>query len=121
MQHVRVNEMMWKLPISENAAGGDKTVDRVTDGSDQDPELIPAIEQFLLDTEYHRSQILVVCEIVPMFRAVEVFLVCLLLDRGKLEALILLPLFLDGGLLSRYIIRVDLVFLEQAKTVVLSF
>lgn len=115
----RKSEMIRKLPISEDAAGGNKTVDRVTDGSDQDPELIPAVEQFLLDTEYHRSQILVVREIVPMLRAVEIFLVRLLFDRGKLEALILLPLFLDGGLLPRHIVRIDLVLLEQAKTIVL--
>lgn len=112
--------MNQKLPISKDAAGGDKAVNRVTDSSDQDSELIPVVERFLLDTEYHRSQILIICEIIPMFRAIEVFLVGLLFDRGKFEALIFLPLFFDGGFLSWHIVRINLVLLEQAKTVVLS-
>lgn len=111
---------MNKLPISKDAAGGDKAMNRVTDSSNQDPELIPVVERFLLDTEYHRSQIFIIREIVPMFRAVEVFLVGLLFDRSKFEALIFLPLFLDGGFLSRHIIRINLVLFEQAETVVLS-
>lgn len=109
------------VPVGKDAASGDKAVDRVTDGSDQDSELVSAVERLLLDAEYHRPEILVVREVIPMLRAVEVLLVGLLLDRGELKALILLPLLLDGGLLPRHIVRVDLVFLEQAEAVILPF
>jgi len=113
--------MIRTLPVSEDAAGGDEAVNRVADGPDEDPELVPAVERLLLDAEYHRSQILVVGKVVPVLRAVKVLLVGLLLDRGELEALILLPLLLDDRLLPRHIVRIDLVLLEQAEAVVLPF
>jgi len=113
--------MIRTLPVSKDAAGGDKAVNRVTDGPDEDPELVPAVERLLLDAEYHRSQILVVGKVVPVLRAVKVLLVGLLLDRRELEALILLPLLLDDRLLPRHIVRIDLVLLEQAEAVVLPF
>lgn len=117
---VRASGMLTQtVPIGKHAAGGDKAVDRVTDRSHQDPELVPAVERLLLDAEYHRPEILVVREVVPVLRAVEILLVGLLLDRGELEALILLPLLLDGGLLPRHVVRVErLVLLEQAEAVI---
>lgn len=102
--------MIRKLPIGKDAAGGNKAVDRVTDGSDQNPELVAIIERLLFDAEYHRSQVFVVGKVIPMLRAVEIFLVGLLFDGGELETLILFPLLLDGGLLSRWIVRVTFIF-----------
>lgn len=97
---------MIQLPVGKYAAGRDKAMNRVTDGSDQNPELVAIVERLLLDAEYHRSQILIVCKVIPMLRAVEIFLVGLLLDGGEFKALILFPLLLDGGLLSRRVVRI---------------
>lgn len=112
--------MIRKLPVGKDAAGGDKAVDCVTDGSDQNPELVTIVERLLFDAEYHRPQILIVRKVIPVLRAVEVFLVGLLLDGGELETLILLPLLLDGGLLTRRIVRVTLILrFEQAGALLL--
>jgi len=95
-------------------------MDRVTDGSDQNPELITVIKRLLLDAEYHRPQILIVCKVVPMLRAIEIFLVGLLFDGGELETLIRFPLFLNDGLLSRRIVRIAFILrFEQTGSLVL--
>lgn len=80
----------------------------VTDGSDENSELISAIQCFLLDTQYHRAKILVVGKIIPMLSPVEIFFIGLLFDRGQLESLILFPLFLDRGLLPGHFVGIRL-------------
>lgn len=72
----------------------------VGDRPHQNAELIAPVDRFLLDRQDDRAEILVVGEVVPVLGTVEVLLVRFLLDRGQLEALLLLPLLLDGGLLS---------------------
>jgi len=112
--------VIQELPICKDAAGGDKAMDRATDGSDQNPELITVVKRLLLDAEYHRPQILIVCKVVPMLRAVEIFLVGLLFDGGELETLIRFPLFLNDGLLSRRIVRIAFILrFEQTGGLVL--
>ena len=66
--------------------------------------MVPSVESFLFDAEYDWSQVLVVGEVVPVLRAVEILFVRLLLDGGELEALIFLPLVLDGRLLVRRLV-----------------
>ena len=83
-------------------------MDGVTDSPDEDSELLPTVQRLLLDAQYHRAQVLVVGEVVPVLSPVEILLVGLLLDGGQLEALVLLPLLLDGGLLPRQFVGVGL-------------
>lgn len=78
----------------------------VSDSPNEDPELISTIQCLLLDTQYHWTEVLVVREVIPMFRAIEILLVSFLLDRGQLESLVLLPLLLDRSLLSGHIVVV---------------
>lgn len=87
----------------------------VTNGSNENPELIAAADGLLLDAEDHRAQILVVGEVVPVLGPVEVLLVGFLLDGGQLEALVLLPLLLNGRLLSGDVLVLELVLLKQTQ------
>ena len=65
------------------------------------PELVPAVNGLLFEAEDDRAQVLVLREVVPVLRAVEVLLIRLLLDGGQLEGATLLEVLLDGGLLAR--------------------
>ena len=69
-------------------------------GHDQLPELVPAIDVLLLETEYHRSEVLVIGEVVPVLGAVKVFFMGLLFHRGQPELPVLLPLLLYRSFLS---------------------
>lgn len=62
--------------------------------------MIASVDRFLLDREDDRPEVLVVGEVVPVLGPVEVLLVRLLLDGGKFETLLLLPLLLDRCLFS---------------------
>ena len=72
------------------------------------PELVSPVDVLLLETEYHRSEVLVVGEVVPVLAAVKVLLMRLLLHRGQPELAVLLPLLLDRGLLSLRLADPDL-------------
>lgn len=65
------------------------------------PELISAVGGLLLEGEDHRPKVLVLREVIPVLRAVEVLLVRLLLDAGELELPRALVLLLDTRLLAR--------------------
>lgn len=92
----------------------------VTDRPDEDPELIPAVQRLLFDAEYHRTEVLVRGEVIPVLSPVEVLLVGLLLDGGELEALVLLPLLLNSGLLPLHLVSIYLVLLVEAIIVILQ-
>lgn len=100
-----------ETPVSKDAAGRDQSMNSITDRPDEDPKLISSIQRFLFDAEYHRAQILVLGEVIPVFSSVEVFLVGFLFDRGELESLILFPLFFDGSFLSRQLVGVRFVLI----------
>lgn len=53
---------------------------------DDVPELVPSIKRLLLNGQYNRAQVLIVCEVVPVFCSVEVLLVSLLFHGGEFEA-----------------------------------
>lgn len=88
-------------------------MNRVAYGPYENAKLLSPLEILLLDAEYHRAKILVVGEVIPMLGAIEVLLVRLLLHRRQLEALILLPLLLNGRFLARHLVHV-LVLLHEA-------
>lgn len=60
--------------------------------------MIAPVDRLLLDRQDDRAEVLVVGEVVPVLGPVKVLLVRFLLDGGKFETLLLLPLLLDGGL-----------------------
>lgn len=62
------------------------------------PELIAAVDDFLLETEDDRAEVFIVGEIIPVLGTVEVAFVRLLLDRRQLESSTPVELFLDGRL-----------------------
>ena len=94
-------------------------MDRVADRPNEYPELISAIDWLLLDAQYHWTEILVVGKIIPMFRAIKIFLISLLLDGRQLESLILLPLFFNGSFFSWYVVGVNFVLFEETKILTL--
>ena len=63
------------------------------------PELIPAVDVLLLEAEDDWTEVLVVGEVVPVLRPIEVLLVGLLLHRGQPERSILLPVLFYRRLL----------------------
>ena len=66
---------------------------------EQVPELIPAVDVLLLEAEDDWTEVLVVGEVVPVLRPIEVLLVGLLLHRGQPERSILLPVLFYRRLL----------------------
>ena len=88
------------VAVRENAAGWDQAVDGIRDGSDQHSELISTVDVLLFKTENDRTEVFVVGEVVPVFGAVKVLLVSLLLDRGQPELAELLPGLFNRGLFS---------------------
>lgn len=62
--------------------------------------MVSAIRGLLLKGEDDRTQIFILCEVVPMFRPVEIFLVSLLINAGKVKLTIPLPLLLNAGFLT---------------------
>ena len=64
------------------------------------PELVPAVDGLLFQTEDDRSEVLILREVVPVFRAVKVLLKRLLFDRGEFKRAILLKVLLDGCFLA---------------------
>ena len=64
------------------------------------PELVAAVDGLLFEAEDDRAQILVLGEVVPVLRAVEVLLERLLLDGGELERAVLVEVLLDRRLVA---------------------
>ena len=67
------------------------------------PELVPAVDVLLLEAEDDRPQVLVVGEVVPVFRPVKILLVGFLLHRSQPERSVLLPMLLDRRLLPPWL------------------
>ena len=63
------------------------------------PKLVSAVDVLLLEAESDWAEILVVGEVVPVLRGVEVFLVSLMFHGGQPELPVLLPLLFHRGFL----------------------
>lgn len=90
----------------------------IANSSDKNPELVSPVQSLLFDAQYHRTEILIIGEVIPVLGPVEILLVGLLLDVGQLESFILLPLFLDSCLLPRNLVGVHLILLIETVIVV---